>query len=124
VAQHDLPKGSRIATEDFRQAQANALQGGTMLVSDPKYFSQYLLARPLKVGEVLAQSDVEEKKLVYKGGKVMVQYAINGLKIQLMAVALEDGMAGATISVMNTSSHAHMLARIIDQNNLEFIQAL
>lgn len=124
VAVHDLSKGAAISLSDFREAQTNALQGKSLVVSDPNLFSEYTLARPLRLGDVLTQDVIKQAKIVYKGGKVTVHYSVSGIEVRMVGVALEDGVKGATIPVMNTSSRSHLLARIVDANNLEFVQPL
>lgn len=60
--------------------------------------------RPLRAGEVIANSDVEPPRIIMRGDLVTLQYARPGLTLSARGRALADGAKGDIVSVLNEQS--------------------
>ncbi|MCM5555644.1 flagellar basal body P-ring formation chaperone FlgA [Pleomorphomonas sp. NRK KF1] len=60
--------------------------------------------RPLRAGEVIANSDVEPPRVIMRGDLVTLQYTRPGLTLSARGRALADGAKGDIVSVLNEQS--------------------
>ncbi len=60
--------------------------------------------RPLRAGEVIANSDVEPPRVILRGDLVTLQYKRPGLTLSARGRALADGAKGDIVSVLNEQS--------------------
>ncbi len=60
--------------------------------------------RPLRAGEVIANSDIEPPRIIMRGDLVTLQYTRPGLTLSARGRALADGAKGDIVSVLNEQS--------------------
>jgi flagellar basal body P-ring formation protein FlgA len=124
AARRDLPAGAPVTPEDFSPSTIDALKTGGALVTAESFQEPVMLARAVKAGQVLTANQLQLRKIVLRGGQVNVHYLAGTMKVSMIGVALDDGVKGATIQVMNSTSRKRVLAKVVDERNLEFVQPL
>ncbi len=72
--------------------------------------------RPIGIGQVIYQKDLEPKPLVLKNQKILLIYESKFISLKVPAKALEDGTLGDLIKVMNLQSKKIVIAKIIDKD--------
>ncbi|TDT71565.1 flagella basal body P-ring formation protein FlgA [Hypnocyclicus thermotrophus] len=67
---------------------------------------------------ILSNSDFEIKKLIKKGERVKIKVNYNGIKIEDVAIAMEDGIEGQTIEVKNLRSNKIFYGKVSESGEI------
>ena len=78
-----------------------------------------IMARDVAADRMLTWHDLARRPLVRKGDLVEAEAREGELFVSMMAVALENGANGDTITLRNPESHNEISGRVIDDNRVE-----
>lgn len=111
---HALPAGSPISALDVRvlRVAVESLRG--VPVTSAAEIVGLALRRPLGADEPLMRDMLMQPMLVDRGRPVVLRLETGGLALTAAGTALEGGVAGDSIHVVNTMSRAILVGRIID----------
>ncbi len=115
-AARPLNIGDTISPEDITYRKKN-LAYLPFKVWDGKG-GPWRVKRPIGVGQVIYQKDLEPKPLVLKNQKIFLVYETRFIFLRVPAKALEDGSLGDFIKVMNLQSKRVVIAKIVDKNKV------
>jgi flagella basal body P-ring formation protein FlgA len=124
MATKALTAGAPLKSDAFSLGKIDLIKSGVNAITEPVLPAEQTLAKPMQSGQVLTTAHIQAKTVVGKGESVLVHLISGALKISMRGVALEDGSLGATIPVMNSLTKKRMLARVVDEQNVDFIQKL
>ncbi|GAB4336199.1 MAG: hypothetical protein Kow0037_17080 [Calditrichia bacterium] len=111
-----IPADQEISAEDVQlvDTDLSLLNHQPLMQSDSPVGT--IAARPLKRGAVIYRKDVRQPYLIKKGETVSVYYKKGSLKIQLDALAMQNGAAGDIIWVKNPISKKRLKVRVEGEN--------
>lgn len=75
--------------------------------------------RYLKEGKVINDKDIGQKILVKKGDLVTAIYKTKAMQITAKVEALDDGVKGQKIELMNVKSKKTLYGEVVDENTVE-----
>ncbi|WP_419728354.1 flagellar basal body P-ring formation chaperone FlgA [Lichenicola sp.] len=116
---HAMPAGSTMSTLDVRVLRV-AIESlhGTPLTS-PADVVGMALKHPLANNEPLMRDMLIRPMLVERGRPVVLRLEIGGLALTAAGTALEGGVAGDSIHVVNTMSRAILVGQIMDSVDIQ-----
>jgi len=121
-AARNLATGTPLSHSDFTLVNVDVLsQRGGVFAGDTLP-SDMVLGKALQAGKLLGAKDFRRRTVVKRGGVVRVFYNKGGLNIAVDAVAMEDGTRGQIIPVQNPASRKRLLARVVDESRMEYVQ--
>ncbi len=111
VAAADLERGTLLGTKDLQLLERD-LAGLRDPYVDPAELFGKKLKRPLRAGEVLEPVMVDTPPLVKRGDVVTMQLQGAGFTLSAQGVARQDGLAGETILVRNSTSRKDISCQV------------
>jgi flagella basal body P-ring formation protein FlgA len=108
-----LNPGSVVQADDLRMARVRAGLGRGEVVRDVAAATGMTLRRQAVPGQPIALGDLTATPLVVKGARVTMELRAGGLDLAAVGVALEPGVAGDRIRVLNPVSRAVVEAEIV-----------
>jgi len=121
-AARDLAAGAPVNPNDFKPIQINTLSRRQQLVLDPALPMDAVIARGLRSGSLLSQSDIKTRGLVKKGSPVRLLYAVGAVQVAMETIAMQDGGRGEMIQVINPTSRKRLVGRVVDESRVEYVQ--
>ena len=120
VAARPISRGERITLSDLKlqTVRESSARGGT---DNLKLFVGAKARRDILPGEVLKESDVVPNFAVKRGMPVRVVYRKGALRVELLGIALQNGMVGNIIKVKNPSTGKVILCRVTGSGSVEFV---
>ncbi len=112
VAALPIAAGSRIQTGDLRieHMRRDQIPGDT--VQDPREAEGMMLRHAAIAGRPIPRADLARPPLVQRGLPVRVTLDQPGISMVVQGQALQDGMLGAVVRVINPLSHAVVDAEV------------
>lgn len=104
VAATNLAPNTALTAADLARGRVDRFASPGGLVSDPARARGRILRVGLMAGAPILQSFLDRPVLVHRGEKVLMSVTGGRMVVRDMAVALEDGRAGQTITVRNPES--------------------
>lgn len=112
VSARTLRRGTILSGTDFELRYQDISQ-----LKEPVFNAEELIGKRLKrttrLGEPLEKYRVEFPPLVKRGEQVMIRASSAGLTLTAAGEARQDGRAGETIPVRNSSSRKEILCRVV-----------
>jgi|GEM_PF-5408761 len=113
-----LKKGHRVAAEDLTlKLETLRLKGAVYQYIDDVVGSR--LRRSVRTDQILTRRHLELDHTVTKGHHVTISYQSSSFSLETMGVALEDGMVGDRIKVMNSESGRELSVTVTGENSVE-----
>ena len=116
---HDISKGSILRKEDFVRAKVRSNRLREDMVTLEENLVGKQAAKLIKANRPVSAKDIRDEVLIKKGQKVTVIYQHNTLQIVAKMEALEDGVKGQYIKILNTKSDRELAAKVLDKNTVE-----
>ena len=104
VTTRPMARGERIYLKDLKIEKRHLGQQRGLAIRDPSQIQGYLLKNSVPAGKVLMARMLSAPKLVQRGHKVTLTSASPGLNIKMKGVALEDGLIGESVRIINPAS--------------------
>lgn len=111
VASSDLSRGAVLGEKDLNLVERD-VTGLRNPSFDPKELIGKKVKRSVRLGEPLDRSAVENPPVVKRGDAVVITASKGGLTVTASGLARQDGEAGETITVRNSSSQKDILCRV------------
>ena len=117
----DIAKDSIITKDDLvhTKVRSNRLREDMVILEENLIGKQAV--RLIKANKPISSKDIQEEVLIKKGQKLTVVYLHNGLQIVAKMEALEDGVRGEYIKVLNAKSNKEIVAKVLDKNTAEVL---
>lgn len=112
VAALPIAAGSRIQTGDLRIEHMRRDQVPGDTVRDPREAEGMMLRHAAIAGRPIPRADLARPPLVQRGLPVRVTLDQPGISMVVQGQALQDGMLGAVVRVVNPLSHAVVDAEV------------
>jgi flagella basal body P-ring formation protein FlgA len=112
VAALPIAAGSRIQTGDLRIEHLRRDQVPGDTVRDPGEAEGMMLRHAVSAGRPIPRADLARPPLVQRGLPVRVTLDQPGISMVVQGQALQDGMLGAIVRVVNPFSHAVVDAEV------------
>lgn len=90
-----------------------------VMIQDKAKLVDMQAKKTLKEGKLVNEREVGPLVLIKKGKMVTSVYVSKGMQITAKAEALEDGVKGQNIEVMNTKSNRKFFAKVVDADTVE-----
>ncbi|MBR8313184.1 flagellar basal body P-ring formation protein FlgA [Burkholderia dolosa] len=113
VAATPVPAGRPLTRKDVALAERDWLATPDAL-ADPRAIDGRVSRRALKSGQVLQERFLKAQATVKRGQTVRIVAQTGQIEVSATGTALEDGAAGNTIRVRNTSTGRIVDARVVD----------
>ena len=104
----NLNAGDVVQAEDLTWSREAV--GGADAPRQPEAIIGMTARRPLREGEAAALHDVTAPLVIKKDDVIAVTCSVQGLSLTLQAKAMDNAVAGQTLSVINTTSKKIILA--------------
>lgn len=113
-----VPKGAILGPQDVtrKSIPRGALPLGA--IGDPAEVLGMRTVRAMAAGTVLRKDQFRPQPVLRRGHRVQIVLERGGLRIVAPGEALEEGGAGESIKVLNTSSRRVILARVEAPNSV------
>jgi flagella basal body P-ring formation protein FlgA len=98
----NLNAGDVVQAEDLTWSREAV--GGADAPRQPEAIIGMAARRPLREGEAASLHDVSAPMVIKKDDVIAVTFTVQGLSLTLQAKALDNAVAGQTLSVINTAS--------------------
>ncbi len=121
LAARDIPKGKVITPEDLSTKRVrlyNSLQKALRL--DDVVGS--VAKRTIRAGQRIKPYMIEPDYAVKRRSSVKILYRKNGIKIELLGIALENGKRGDIIRVKNISTNKVLRCKVLSSGSVLFVQ--
>jgi len=99
IARGDIIRGESLVLQEMKRSPA-----GIDYITDSASMIGLAAKRPLRAGVALRSSDLTQPRLVAKGDLVMIAFEAPGLSLSVRGKAVEDGVHGQSIRVVNTQT--------------------
>lgn len=119
VATRQINAGESLTPADFVEQKVDTLRLSQSIVPTGTALADYQMTQAMNAGQPLYWRNVSARPLVRKGQTVDVLARKGAMMITMKARALEDGAAGATIAVRNTTSRQDFSAQVINENTVQ-----
>lgn len=113
VAREPLARGAALLPAQFTVERREVAMAGDTAVPSVDTVTGMRLRRPVAAGDTVLATDLEPVPLVRRGDKVTAITGLGGITVSMSAIALEDGAAGATVSVKNDRSGRRLQAVVV-----------
>lgn len=113
-----LKKGHRIGVEDLNLRMETLRLKGTVY----QYIEDVVgnrLRRSVRADQVLTQKHLELEHAVTKGHHVTITFHSHSFSLETMGVALDNGMVGDRIKVVNSESGRELSVVVTGENSVE-----
>jgi flagella basal body P-ring formation protein FlgA len=119
MAQIPVPKrlisaGDVIAAEDLEWQPVHLTRLSANSLTDAEQLVGRMAKRPLKVGQILRQSDVAVSPIVRKNDLIRLVVKTGQMTLSVQGKALQDGALGQTVRVVNVNSNRQLSGTVID----------
>jgi len=104
VARGEIIRNEILVLQEMKRSPA-----GVGYITNSASIAGLAAKRPLRAGVPLRSTDLMQPRLVAKGDLVMIAFEAPGLSLSARGKALEDGIHGQSVRVLNTQT-----GRIID----------
>jgi flagella basal body P-ring formation protein FlgA len=105
VLAQPVGRGEIIREEAVILQEMKRSPAGIDYITDGQVLVGMAAKRPLRAGVPLRGSDITQPKLVAKGDLVTIAFVAPGLSLSVRGKALEDGVQGQAIRVLNTQTN-------------------
>jgi len=123
VLRHRVSPGDVISSEDIEWLSVRADRLSRNSARDLGELVGMTPRRPLRVGEVIRNSELEAPTIVSKNSLVTIRLNTQRMVLTVQGRALEDGTSNEAIRVMNTKSNKIVNARVVDAGTVEVLHA-
>jgi flagella basal body P-ring formation protein FlgA len=117
VAQRDIRVGEPLVEHALTHSEADVARQGRFAWHGA--LAGHAVRRGLLAGDVLAESNVQPLAAIERGDRVHLIDRRGGIEIEAVAVALQAGNVGQTISARIDKATASILARVVAPGELE-----
>jgi len=119
VAAHDIPAGSRLASGQIANVDANVANiGNRPLVGETDIDTAIAIA-PVRQGEILTRDRFRNATPVEAGDEVRLQVRAGTLVVEAHGIALESGANGQRVHVRNAGSGEVLVAAVTGHDIVE-----
>ncbi|MDR3494655.1 MAG: flagellar basal body P-ring formation chaperone FlgA [Ancalomicrobiaceae bacterium] len=101
---HDIARGDVIAPDAVTLTKLPRHIVGSARPADPDQIIGQAARRPLRAGQSVGPADVMPPVLVTRGDTITLVYEVPGLVLTTRAQAMDSGIRGETVGVMNPQS--------------------
>ncbi|WP_281951176.1 flagellar basal body P-ring formation chaperone FlgA [Nitrosophilus kaiyonis] len=119
-AKRDIPKGKKISINDIYFKKIKIYSKSDILGKDEIIGN--IAKRNIKKDSIIKRYFIEPNYLVIKRKSVKIIYKNGPIKIELLGLALENGILGQIIRVKNISSDRIIKCRVVAPFTVEFIR--
>lgn len=121
LAAKPLSRGAPIAADDIRMEKMNLSRVPADVVMHADEIMGKRANRSIAINSILRQDQIEQLPLIRKGDIVEVLVETDQMKIATQAVAREDGVKGACITLTNVNSKKNIQAAVIDSRTVQVL---
>jgi len=100
VGRGEIIRDEAVVLQEMKRSPA-----GIDYITDGQILIGMAAKRPLRAGVPLRNSDITQPRLVAKGDLVTIAFQTPGLSLSVRGKALEDGVKGQAIQVLNTQTN-------------------
>ncbi len=100
VGRGEIIRDEAVVLQEMKRSPA-----GIDYITDGQVLVGMAAKRPLRAGAPLRLSDISQPRLVAKGDLVTIAFQAPGLSLSVHGKALEDGVQGQAIRVLNTQTN-------------------
>ncbi len=100
IARGEIIRDSSVVLQEFKRSPA-----GIDYITGIETLIGMAAKRPLRAGVPLRVTDIAEPNIIKKGDLVTIAFEAAGLSLSIRGKALEDGIQGQSIRVMNTQTN-------------------
>lgn len=105
VLAQPLARGEIIREDSITDREMRRSPAGIDYITDREALIGMAAKRPLRAGVPLRLVDIAQPHIIKKGEQVTVAFEAPGLSLSVRGKALEDGVYGQSIRVMNTQTN-------------------
>lgn len=113
VLNRPLARGEIIRGQDLQMLQLKHGASHLVYITDPGQLAGMSAKRPLRPGVPLRASDISEPRIVAKGDIVTMAFEAPGMRLSVRGKALDDGLLGASVRVLNTQTNRTVEATVV-----------
>jgi len=121
VVLRDIAKEGLIRADDIRVVRSVDNGSRGYLVRKDEVIGKYA-RHNLRKGQALKRYHLHPEFMVHSRHRVKLRYASGAVRIELMGLALEDGVEGDVIRVKSVSGAKVMQCRVVGENKVEYVQ--
>ncbi len=121
VTGRTVPKGTFLKKDRLKIEHKDITYLSGAPLSNDILNTDWIAKRTLSVGQIVTTDDLRLPYLVHKGHKIDVQYNQDFVKVQLQALALQNGGEGDIIWVKNPETHKRLQVKVVGPNLAEVI---
>jgi len=120
AAKRDILKGKKISKEDiyFLKKRGNLKERSFKEID----IVGKVAKRDIKKDSIIKEYFLEPNFIVFKQKKVKIVYKKGAIKIELVGIALENGVKNQIIRVKNISTNRIIKCKVVSALTVEFIQ--
>lgn len=115
----NIEKDTIITKDMLKTSPVRTNRVKALHVTDLNKIVDMQAKKSLKIGRLITDRDIGAVVVLKKGKIVTSVYATKGMQITAQAEALQDGVKGRVIEVMNTKSGKKFYARVVDADTVE-----
>jgi len=119
VAADNLAPATTLTAHDLTFGQIDIFASPAALLTDPAAAEGKILRVSLTAGSPVTAPLLELPIAVHRGQKVVLTLEDNAMTIKAMAIALEDGRVGQSITVQNPDSKKTLRATVADDGSVD-----
>ncbi|ARG98864.1 flagella basal body P-ring formation protein FlgA [Legionella micdadei] len=112
VANHSLPKGTRLTENDFDKLKVSVSQLKHGYFTDTKEVVDRVCKQNVPEGAILTPYNLQTPLMVRRGEQVSIQAINEMINVSMDGIALTDGSLGDTIKVQNLTSKRIVEAQV------------
>ncbi len=105
VLAQPIARGDIIGEENVVMLEKRRSPAGIDYITDSAALVGMAAKRPLRAGVPLRVMDIDQPKIIKKGDLVTIAFEARGLSLTIRGKALEDGIQGQSIRVINTQTN-------------------
>ncbi|NPA12425.1 MAG: flagellar basal body P-ring formation protein FlgA [Aquificae bacterium] len=118
VAVRPILRGQIISENDISLKKMDMKRG---YITDPSLVVNAVAKTTIQAGKPITLNMIQPDYPVKKGSNVKVIYNRNGIRIEIVGVALENGQQGQTIKVKNPSTGKVLPCKVIGKDTVLFV---
>jgi flagella basal body P-ring formation protein FlgA len=119
VAEKAIPRGSVLDPKDFIVRDVDVLRVRGVRVPLDVALGTFIANQNIPMGDVLVVRDLRLKPVIHKDQIVDVLAQEGSLHIKMRAKAMQDGVVGDVIEVVNMTSRKSIYAQVVAENTLK-----
>lgn len=99
LARGDIISGESVVMQEMKRSPA-----GIDYITDTDALVGLAAKRPLRAGVPLRSTDLTQPKIIAKGELITISFEAPGLSLSVRGKALQDGVLGQAVRVINTQT--------------------